>query len=512
MNGSNNNAVISFLDDLKRKREMEEADANFAADPTIKMRRLQAAKDDGREQCLSYIFGQVCANAVPSPGEVPYTPAPVPDLDKVVGDFISSRTGGQGATFYVKEAIKRNSECAKTLLENVDRLLTEMYAEKEFHPETITEDDLRFKMTPAVTEKLGKMIKDNNLDELADAIKSNVRADAVDEVIAAKKEKNARMALEEELMNDPSITTVEQIKEAVDARFNPKDMVFYQPRLLEGILIKHANAATKNGLMTEESSASITFSTGAMGYKGWSVLERVNSMFDDVERTLSKYSERLRKALVDEYREIRRRYYWDIMPIDIDKIGERFLACLSDGKANSDQQIEVLDVDQYLKSIEKLQTDIRVALSNGTTIVNLPICTTKLISAGHITEELARNVKAIKLEKNYRDIADRFVRYAEEISAKYGRTTESLDNTYKAVAVAGLIDTEVMRTYITNAAGIIDRIRNALDELDNGRPMTEAFVGALYEYTMFNVAKALRLEKFGLPEIKAIAQEYAQSE
>ena len=50
MNGSNKNTVISFLDDLKNKREMAEAEANLAADPDIKLRRLQAAKDDGREK------------------------------------------------------------------------------------------------------------------------------------------------------------------------------------------------------------------------------------------------------------------------------------------------------------------------------------------------------------------------------------------------------------------------------------------------------------------------------
>lgn len=511
MNGSNKNTVISFLDDLKNKREMAEAEANLAADPDIKLRRLQAAKDDGREKCLSYIFGQVCANSVPGPSEVPYKPAPVPDLDKVVNDFISSRTGGRGTTFYVKEAIKRNSECAKNLLESVEKLLTEMYEDKEFHPESITEDDMKFKMTPEVTDKLGKIIKTNNLDELGDVIKSNVRADAVDEVIAAKKEKDERMALEEELMNDPSITTPEQIKEAVDERYNPRDLVFYQPRLFEGILIKHFNEAASKGVVTTEASRGISFTSGSMNYRGWSVFTRVNDMFTEVEKSVEKYSERLRRLLMDEYREIRRRYYWDVMPIDIDKLCQKFSALISSGELRPNQEIEVIDTDRYIQEIGKLQNALRAALKTGNDVIDLPIRMPKLIPVSDVPNELRKNAGSIKFEKEFAATVDKFVAFAEEISVKYGRTTDDLKSTYKAVAVAGLIDTEIAGMFISNTSGLIDRIRNILDEVDNTQPMTEAFVSALYEYTMFNVSKALKLESFRLPDINAIALEYAQN-
>lgn len=511
MNGSKISPVISFLDDLDKKRVMAETEANLAADPTIKMRRLQAAKDDGREKCLSYIFGQVCANAIPSPNEVPYKPAPIPDIDKVVEDFISSRTGGQGATFYVKEAIKRNSECAKNLLESVDKLLSEIYLEKEINPDSITDADLKFQMTPAITDQLGKMIRDNNLDELADAIKNNVRADAVDEVIAAKKEKDKRMELEEELMNDPSITTPEQIKEAVDARYNPRDMVFYQPRLFEGILIKHFNeAASKEGAVTE-AGASIRITNGVMEYRGWNVLSRATDMFTEVEPTLEKYSECLKKVLVDEYRSCRNRYYYDVMPIDIDKISQRFSALIESGRIDRNQKIEVLDTDRYIRDLEKFQTVLRDALANGTDTVDLPIRMSKTIPVTDVVQELRRSISAIKLEKDYIGTADKFVSYAEEISVKYGRSNNGLDSTFKAVAIAALIDTDIANMYTVSASGLIERIRNAIMEADSMNPMTEAFVSALYEYTMFNVAKAMRLERFGLPEIKEIAMAYAQN-
>lgn len=510
MNGSNTNTVISFLDDLKKKRDMAEAEANLAVDPDIKLRRLQAAKDDGREKCLSYIFGQVCANAVPSPGEVPYKQAPVPDLDKVVGDFISSRTGGQGATFYVKEAIKRNSECAKNLLESVNKLLTEMYEEKEFHPESITEDDLQFKMTPAVTDKLGKIIRSNNLDELGEVIKSNVRADAVDEVIAAKKEKDERMALEEELMNNPSITTPEQIKEAVDARYNPRDLVFYQPRLFEGILIKHFNEAAKRETSMTESGKALTFTSGTMNYRGWSVFTRVTGMFSDVEKTVEKFSDRLRKVLSEEYRESCRRYYWDVMPINIDKICKRFTALISSGNLPSGQQIEVMNTELYLSDLAKLPNALREALKTGNAAIDLPIRTSKLISVSEVSEELWKSVKAIKISKENAATIDRYVSYAEDIFAKYGHSEDKLESIYQVVAITALMEVEVANMYIVNASNLIDRIRNTLEEYESTQPMTEAFVNALYEYTMFNVAKALKLESFGLPEIRQIAMEYAQ--
>lgn len=510
MNGSNTNTVISFLDDLKNQRSIAEAEANIAADPAIKMRRLQAAKDDGREKCLSYIFGQVCANAVPSPGEVPYKPAPVPDLDKVVNDFISSRTGGQGTTFYVKEAIKRNNECAKNLLESVDKILTEMYEEKEFHPESITEDDLQFKMTPEITDKLGRIIKTNNLDELSEAIKSNVRADAVDEVIAAKKEKDERMALEEELMNNPSITTPEQIKEAVDAKYNPRDMVFYQPRLFEGILIKHFNEAAKKTMSMTESGRSLTFTSGTMSYRGWSVLTRVTDAFTDTEKTVEKFSDRLRKILTEEYREACRRYYWDVMPIDIDKLCKRLSALVSSGGLPENQQIEIIDTDQYLSELSKLPGALREALKTGSKAINLPIRTSKLISISSVPEELWKNVKAIKVSKETDSIADRYVSYAEDIFAKYGQSEDKLEAIYQTVAITALLDVDVANMYIVNASNLIDRIRTTLEESETTQPMTEAFVDALYEYTMFNVSKALRLEKFDIPEIQRTALAYAQ--
>lgn len=510
MNGSKTSPVISFLNDLNERRIAAETDANLAADPTIKMRRLQAAKDDGREKCLSYIFGQVCANAVPAPGEVPYNPAPTPDIDKVVGNFISSRTGGQGATFYVKEAIKRKSECAKNLLESVDKILSEMYLEKEMNPETITDADLKFEMTPAVTEKLGKVIQDNNLDALADVIKTNVKADAVDEVIAAKKEKDDRMALEEELRNDPSITTPEQIQEAVDARFNPRDLMFYQPRLLEGIMIKHFNEAAAKESAVTESGGQIRVVNGAMNYRGWSSLSRVNDMFVDIENDISKYSERMRRFLDDENRDIRRRYYWDIMPIDINKITQKFSALISSGKLSPNQQFEVIDSDQYMKDLETMGSSLREALTNGTEIVAIPIRASKIIPASAVVGELNKNIAAIKLDKTYAPQIERFVTSANQIAMKYGRTSSGLSNTFKTATIAALMEIELASVYIVNASNMIDKIRDILQEAEMSQPMTEAFVGALYEYTMFNVAKAMRLEHFGLPEIGEIALSYAQ--
>lgn len=511
MNGSKTNTVISFLDDLNRQRSMAEVDANLANDPTIKARKLQAAKDDGREKCLSYILGQVCLNAVPAPGEVPYTPAQTPDIDKVVGDFVSSRTGGQGATFYVKEAIKRNSECAKNLLESVDRFLTEMYLEKELNPDTITDEDLKFQMTPAVTEHLGKMIRDNNLDELADAIKNNVRADAVDEVIAAKKEKDARMALEEELMNDPSITTPEQIKEAVDARFNPRDLVVYRPRLLEGILIHHFNEAAAKGSAVTEAGAPLRITTGAMNYRGWSVLTRVNDLFDDCENTVAKYSERMKKRLMDEYQDVRRRYYWDVMPIDVDKICREFSALITSGRLSPDQKIEVLDTEQYINDLHKLQESLRETLANGRELVDIPIRMSKVIPISDVPAELHRYIAAIHLEKEYAPTVERFVRSAGDIAAKYGTGESGIDATFKTVTIAALIDVDVTQMYIVGASNLIDSMRNAIQDANMTQPMTEAFVNALYEYTMFNVSKALKLEKFSLSDIDHIAYSYAQN-
>lgn len=509
--------VLSFLKNIERDDSLKSAEEAFRNNPDIKLRKLQETKKSGKEQCLYYILTTLCKNSVPDMGDImPVRPNVLPDLDNVVGKFIDAKTDGKGATFYVHEALKKNpNHCMKRVVESVDALIKNRYFEKELDPKSIEDEDYEFTITPEIEDKLKKVIQDNNMDDLADVIKTNVRTDAIDEVSAAKKEKEERMKLEEELMSDDSITSESAIEEALKSR-SFSDVKVYQPSLLKGILINSFNNAENVGGTKKD-----CVSDSHPGFTRSSILSIVpEDLFNDVEGGKDSAIKQCNLILVDyiaaECKDAIDRYLSSVNPVDLESVPNKLSSALNNGCINTDQMVSILDLRQYHSDIKEFGDAIREYLKNGGEVPECPSLKTTEVSIASIPtvfEETMRSMNSVcSVVKDVETYTLTSTKHAEKICASRSDDVSGIDaviTVYDSVLKIALGNLEWFQACMDNIIQMVSYTGEAIECAKSISPQTKAFSEAVAEYTVWNVVKALKLESMSLQDINNLATEYA---
>lgn len=214
-----------------------------------KSRFLEKQKKSACNECISKIFEKFYQQAVPLNPE--YKNAYNSELSSDMDDFAKGR-GAVDLAYYVGEANRKKiSPCATRIVEGVNHIVNQYYenVSNNLHSPEITADDMVFRMDDATEERLDALSKDCELDNLADAISDQVKADAMSEISRAKAEKEAIQQAEEELANDMSVNDETAIESALMRRglIRPTATI-YQPSLFEGIMI----GKTKHHVMMQE--------------------------------------------------------------------------------------------------------------------------------------------------------------------------------------------------------------------------------------------------------------------
>ena len=233
--------VIDFISSVKEFKDQEAKDNAFRNSEDYKLKCLNNNQDEAKGVCLDMLFSKIYKDALPLNDD--YKVAHGDDLDAEMKDFINSRCP-KGMAYYVHEGIKKGSKAAKKIMDETDKIVEDDYNKKAMNLENYDADELVFRSSDDTRKKIDAMSNDLDIDQVSSAIKDNVKASAISEIKRAKDAEKERKALEEELKNDMSVTTPEQVAEAVELRGlnTPRD---FQPTLFQGIMIGKLDKFTK---------------------------------------------------------------------------------------------------------------------------------------------------------------------------------------------------------------------------------------------------------------------------
>ena len=237
-------SMMDFID--KRNEEavkQAQADA-LNNNPVIKQRKLDDEYKKGKSMCIEAILAKVYKDALPF--DDPKKNCSDDEARDSIHNFIDARTGGKGAEYYVREAIKRtNSSLLKNILTEAEKMAKEFYAEKTKDFGNINVKDLNFKITDK-DEDVNKITKNLELDELSQIIQNNVQTAIQIEKQRAENEAKHNKEIEDALAADMSVVDDASMESAM-AKLQPINQPkIYQPSLFEGIMLGKAKHVTES--------------------------------------------------------------------------------------------------------------------------------------------------------------------------------------------------------------------------------------------------------------------------
>lgn len=233
--------VRKYMDQILTNDQRENDYNDLRNTTTAKLRMLDKCKEDAKTACLTNIFNNVYKDACPLSDE--YKNAYCDDLNKDFPNFLH-KVYPKDLSFYIHEAIKKGSPFAKRVMEAVNELVDSEYKDKELNIDDVNPEELIFKTTDDIQKKLDVIKDDIGANDIAEAIRQNVKDSAISEITRAKREKEAIKSFEDQLKNDPAMTSPAAIESAVE-KFDIKQhgfrSKFYTPTLFEAVMISKMN-------------------------------------------------------------------------------------------------------------------------------------------------------------------------------------------------------------------------------------------------------------------------------
>lgn len=508
-----NGSSLSFMDELDKHEKFKKGMEDLQNTPEAKRRILEREKECGKNDCLKYIIGRVYADSLPTEDAL----APE-DLDQAVSKFAQQRLNSMGKTcddnndclFYVKEALKKHNDSGlRGLYEAVNQLIDRMYFEKSVNLDKTTPEELGFIRTGEVENSLDNVIRENNLDSLAEVIKDNVKNSVTSEIDAAKREKEDRTALEDSLKNDDSVTTNTDIQAAVESANMFNSGKIYQPSLFEGIMIGKFNALENVQLsMFDESTL---YTEGILdGLKNYFKAKKAAN----AKATLIATSNSFNKWLDKEYRTIYGYYKSNINVVNMQKLISLYKEALThEDCVNPNAAIRVIDCAKSEQMYQKVIDRNKAALQNYKNPGDP--CPNSYVGINIAMKDFPSEVeKAIaKLHKAFdhpdlKGFIDNYGKLAVDV-AKGAGTTKEVESTFNKVSYMAYAELNIYYIFISFVNSFINYGKKVVAYTTKETLKESAYDESVREFTMYNVAKALHLESFDLHEVKDIANDYA---
>lgn len=508
--------VFSFIDEVKKNRERENALKKINDLPETKLRRLDQAKKDGVDRCLNVVFGKLYQKSLPVNAGLPNTtcingsiqhlPNPSEMCDQMT-DFIKGRCNGNTPTYYVNEAIRRNNSAAlKQLMEGCQRIVNEQYSEKTAHPELIEDEDYDFKLSGDSEAKLDDLMDQLQLNDLSDIIKDNVKRSTLSEIEAAKKEQSDRKALEEELANNDNVATESQIDDYLSSHGFREKTIYTPPTLLNAIITNKFN-----NLPYQEAGSDDIVETVEIMTEG--AVEKVRRIF------MSKSEKELMddfKTFQGAYGRMLGMYKSEVAGNDHNQIITNCKMALSSKKVSPKVTFLLPDMREAERNLESVADEHKDVLKDpkrnkgGVKTFGTP---KRKYEIGEALTQYQSSVKYLTTYfKDPNKIKEQTEKY-EKIEASASRLCDN-GRELKRVkdAVSGLLTVETTRVmlHIQFVKGVVECSKTIAKQASRTNVNEAAFEEAVKEYTMLSCIKALRLEDFPLQDVRSMATSYAQ--
>lgn len=237
--------VLNFINNKNKEEAIQRDFDKLNSSPEIKLRKLDSECNKGTSICLDTILGKIYKDALPF--EDPQKQCSDDTARWVMHNYISKRTNGKDSEYYIREAIRKtNSSTLKMLLNEAKSIVKDFYEEKAKDIGSIDIKNLDFKID-LNQDKLDKLTKKMDLDEVAAIIQKNVQDTLKQEADRAKREEEYRKSIEDKLAADIEVTDDTSMESAMskipELSGQPK---VYQSSLFESILLGKASSINES--------------------------------------------------------------------------------------------------------------------------------------------------------------------------------------------------------------------------------------------------------------------------
>lgn len=510
--------VFNFMDEVKAQKRKEDAFNEIRNTPEAKLRRLDLTKKDGVDRCLNTVLGTLYQKSLPVNTLLPQSTCINGSIQKLVNPmelqdemsgFISGRSGGQGPSYYVHEAIKRNnSPVLKKLVEECTRIVNEQFADKALHPEEIDEEDYQFKLSGESEEKLNNLMDSLQLNDLSDIIKQNVETTTINEIESAKKEKEERKELEDRLTKNNDMTTESAIDHYLLSHNLNTPGVVYQPSLFEGILIGKFNTLPYTESVSDGPIDNVEIMT-----EGSKVVEKVRGLFmsKDKRELLEDF-----KTYQGAFHRMEGMYKNEVKSLNHKELISNAKAALNHSSVSPKCTLVLPDIAKLEETIEAVKTKHKAAMKNPKQNFGNP----GAISTPKRKYSVDEALKQYNISVNYLDSYFGDPKRMEKRMAAYQKTEAGAKRLCSNTKELKRVDAALSGLLVTETTLVLGHIQfvkmakrciQALVKATSRQPMKEAaFEEAVKEYTMLSCVKALKLEDFPLQTVRQMAREYAQ--
>jgi len=500
--------ILNFIDELNKEKRYDDQVAQFQTTPESKLRRLSNTKEECLNTCLTNVLGKVCQRSLP---EVNGIVPDVTDIDSVVRDYISRRTGGKNAEFYVKEAIKKkpNNTALKSLLESCEQIVKELYLDKSINPNTISSnEEFTFKITPEINDRLEAIVRNNNFDDLAEVIKDNVKDAAIIEVEKAKKEQEERKNLEKELSKDDSITSEAALNDFLKSKGLDKCKI-YKPTLFEGVLINKFNtmAMNESAQIPEE----IDMSMYTEGFIKDTISNFKAKKAAKAEKTIADSMPGYIATLQSTFKYMYSAYRTNIASINSDNIEKNVKAVLGNNQENYRVKLpNIREYSDYLTLYKrKIKENMKSILPSGK-IKKYKTASYTVSDALTQYKASLRYVNKILEDGDMEGYVKKYVAFANTHVRSKSTPTE-VDKAFDYVVNYVTADSKEVLAHIDFVYQFSQYVTKISKTANFDLSKSKAFESALTEYALLNISKALYLESFTMSDINDLAYEYAKN-
>lgn len=508
--------LFNFMDEVNAQRQKEQSMKAFTNRPEVKLRRLEQTKKDGVEKCLNCVFGSLYNKSLPTNDLLPQSTCingsiqrlqNPSELHQQMQDFIQARSSGNGATYYVTEAIRRtNSPALKRLMEGVTNIVNEQYHEKTRNPESITDDDFKFKLTGESEEKLNDLMNSLQMDDLSDIIKQNVKTTVINEVEAAKKEKEERDALENDLANDETMTSESAIDNYLLSHNLSKKDVFYQPSLFEGIMMSHFNNLPyqENATVDPIDNVEILLEGAGEKIRRLFMNKETKELLDDFKTYQGAYARMLGM------------YESDVKTNDHKQIVYNCQEALKSSRISPKCTFTLPDVATVEKELDEVKKAHEAVLSNPTQSKGNGKTVSTSKKDYSIKDAIMQYNASVKFLTSYfkngdnTDATVKEYQKLEETALKKCKTKRDEKHVHDAVSGLLVVETTRVMLHIQYVKAVRQVSKKITAEADRMTAKESAFDESVKELTMLNCVKALRLEEFPLTVVREMAKDYAR--
>ena len=236
--------VMDFINRVNTISKAKKLENERINSPEMKLRKLKNERDNANGVCIDMILGKIYKDALPF--EDPDKNCSDADAAKAMHDFIADRCD-KGTEYYVREGIKRSkSPVLNDMLESVQKITKAFYAEKAKDIGQISIEDLDYRVENDA-EKLTKLGKDLEFEDLSEVIQNNVQQALQAEKERADREAEYNKQLEDSLTNNLEVKDEATLDAAISKIARRRTPEVYQPSLMEAIMVNKINQFMESG-------------------------------------------------------------------------------------------------------------------------------------------------------------------------------------------------------------------------------------------------------------------------